>query len=308
MKPDTQWQQLRTDQRRPVMTREGGAWIATTVVAALVALFALAGPATAATIPVSSLAEKTHIHGLAVDRGNPSSLLIATHHGLYRAGPDGEAALVSEVQDFMGFNAHPHDADTLFASGHPAGGGNLGFVASRDGGRTWTQISPGHDGPVDFHQMTVSAADPDRIYGAYGGLQVSEDGGSTWRSVGPAPEGLIDLSASANNSDVLYAATETGLLVSLDAGEAWSPLLQGPPVTLVEATGEGIFAFVYGKGLLWTREDALEWTTLSADWGNDYLLHLAVDPTSGDRMFAATGHGVVLESGDGGRTWSAYGR
>lgn len=258
-------------------------------------------------VPVSGLAGITHIHGLAVDRGDPSFLLIATHHGLYRAGPDGDSERISEVQDFMGFSSHPSDP-ALFGSGHPAGGGNLGFLTSRDGGRTWSQISPGLDGPVDFHQLTISPADPRRIYGAYGGLQMSDDGGNTWTKSGSLPDKTIDLTASARNPDILYAATETGLFVSIDAGGFWEPLIEDRPVTLVEATTHGIYAFVYGEGLKRASEGTFNWRSLGTDWGNDYLLHLAGDPSSADRLYAATGDGVVLESVDGGKSWGPFGQ
>ena len=94
-------------------------------------------PAHAQQVAVSELKAQTHIHGLAVDRQDPSYLLMATHHGLFRTGPDGKAERISVVQDFMGFNPHPNDPDILYASGHPADGGNLGFIASTDRGRTW---------------------------------------------------------------------------------------------------------------------------------------------------------------------------
>jgi hypothetical protein len=45
------------------------------------------------------------------------------------------------VQDFMGFTPHPSDPATLYSSGHPAGGGNLGFIVSEDGGGSWTQLA-----------------------------------------------------------------------------------------------------------------------------------------------------------------------
>jgi hypothetical protein len=290
------------------MSVKGKAKFAGVVLPLLLLVGHVPGVLAAETSPVSGLAAKTHIHGLAVDRGDPSYLLIATHHGLYRAGPDGNSVLVSEVQDFMGFNAHPSDPGRLFASGHPAGGGNLGLIASGDGGKSWTQISPGLDGPVDFHQMTVSPADPKRMYGAYGDLQVSDDGGKTWTSAGPAPDKLIDLAASAKNPDIVYAATEAGLSISLDGGKSWKSLLGGAPVTVVEATPDGVFAFVYGKGLMRATEGAFSWTTLSADWGDDYLLHLAVDPSESERLYAATRHSQVLRSSDGGKTWSAFGQ
>lgn len=274
--------------------------------AAVLATAVLAAHAAEKT-PLSSLRTHTHIHGLAVDRVDPAFLFVATHHGLYRVGPDGEAELVSVVQDFMGFNPHPTDGSTLYASGHPAGGGNLGFIASSDGGKTWVEISPGLNGPVDFHQMTVSPADPQTIYGAYGDIQVSRDGGKTWEIAGPAPERLIDLAASAKDKDTLYAATETGLSVSLDSGKSWKPLMQGPPVTLVEVTPDAVYAFILGDGLLSSPEGQFKWTALSGDWGERYFLHLAADPSDPNRLFAATGDGQVLASKDAGKTWTAYG-
>jgi hypothetical protein len=257
---------------------------------------------------VNEFARHTHIHGLAVDRHDPTRLLIATHHGLFSAGPDGKAQRISEIQDFMGFNAHPVDPLKLYASGHPEQGGNLGFIALADRGRTWTQVSPGVNGPVDFHQMTVSPADPNVIYGAYRGLQASRDGGQTWTMVGAAPDRLISLAASARNSDTLYAATETALLISRDAGKSWKRLLQGSPVTLVEVTPGGVlYAFVVGRGLVRSVEEPLSFTTLGTDFGGGFLQHLAVDPTNTTRLFAATGRGRLLTSADEGQTWASFG-
>ncbi|MCA0271008.1 MAG: hypothetical protein LCH69_02965 [Proteobacteria bacterium] len=88
------------------------------------------------------------------------------------------------MQDFMGFSPDPSDPLTYYATGHPEEGGNSGFLASRDGGQTWTQISQGPDGPIDFHAMDASPADPATIYGLFGGLQVNRDSGKTWAIAG----------------------------------------------------------------------------------------------------------------------------
>src|ERR687892_565539 len=131
-----------------------------------------------ASTTLQALAGDTHFHGIAVDPTDPSRLYLATHHGLYVVAPDGTAKRLSPVQDFMGFTPHPTDPSTLYASGHPSSGGNLGFIASEDGGGSWSQLPEGVGGPVDFHQMDVSSADPRTLYGAYAGsLQVSGDGG-----------------------------------------------------------------------------------------------------------------------------------
>ncbi|CAD7053628.1 Ycf48-like protein [Pseudorhizobium halotolerans] len=267
-------------------------------------------PATVAeTVSVLELQERTHVHGLAVDRRSPDQLLIATHHGLFRSGPDGQVELVSPVQDFMGFTPDPTDPSRLFASGHPAGGGNLGFIASSDNGVTWQQVAAGVDGPVDFHQMTVSAADPKMIYGAYGALQVTRDAGKTWSIAGPLPQKLIDLAASAASPDTVYAATEGGLLASLDGGQSWQEILAGAPVSLVEVTPDGsLYAFVLGRGLVRSAEADLDFKTVSDSWGDRILLHLAVDRADKSRMFAASHKGAILASTDGGKTWVEFGK
>ncbi len=281
-------------------------------VSGLAAAAVLAGsPAIAAAqaeVPLADLLRATHVHGLVVDRGDPMRLLIATHHGLHAAAlGSGQARRVSETtDDLMGFTPHPTDATVLYASGHPAGGGNLGFVASADGGKSWTSLSPGVGGPVDFHQMDVSKADPDVIYGVHGGLQVSRDGGRSWEQVGPAPEGLIDLAASAQAAGRLYAATQQGLLFSADGGASWTPgHAAGRPVSLVEVTADGtVFAFVIGSGLLRADEGSLGWETVSGSFADRYLLHLAIDADEPGRLFALTQNGELLASRDGGRSWS----
>ena len=261
--------------------------------------------------PLADLLRSTHIHGVAVDRADRERLLIATHHGLYALRLEsGTVDLISEQQDdFMGFTAHPTDARRLYASGHPARGGNLGFVASTDGGRNWTMLSPGAGGPVDFHQMDVSKADPSVIYGVHSGLQISRDGGRNWSRVGPAPDGLIDLAASSTEAARVYAATQQGLLVSADGGRAWQPAhpLRRAASMIEVATDGSVYAFLLGSGLLRTEEPSLNWQILSNDFGDRYLLHLAVHPEDPARLYASTHQNELLTSEDGGRTWQRLG-
>lgn len=283
--------------------------IAANLIAGLAIAAVAAGPAAGTeALSVSQLKEHTHIHGLAVDRQDPERLLIATHHGLFRSGSDGKAELISPVQDFMGFSPDPSDPKTLYASGHPAGGGNLGFIASTDNGVTWDQISPGANGPVDFHQMTVSSSDPQVLYGAYGALQVSRDAGKTWSIVGPLPEKLIDLAASAKNANTIYAATEAGLSVSQDGGQSWETIVHGAPVSLVEVTADGfIYAFIVGRGLVRSAEADMDLAPISSGLGDRILLHLAVDPADKGRIFVASHQGDILASTDGGASWTELG-
>ena len=250
-----------------------------------------------------------HIHGIAVYPKDSSRLYLATHQGLVIAGPDGHIESVSQPRhDFMSFAPHPTDQKTLYASGHPVGGGNLGFQQSQDGGRTWKQLSPGVSGPVDFHTLAVSPADPKTIYGVYKGLQVSRDGGLNWEFVGPLPKGVMTITASAQNVNTLYAATPKGVRWSKDAGSTWrSAYMFQLPVSTVHVTTTGtVYAFVVGKGLLRTQEPSLAWKPINNQFGSQILLQLAVSPTNPDKIYALNQYGKLLSSSDGGKSWHRY--
>lgn len=290
------------------------------IVAAIVVAMAFGGwratPSFAAgDFTLAALAKQTHFHGIAVDARDTSRLYLATHHGLFVVGPDGKATPLSQSRDdFMGFTAHPSDPLVLYASGHPASGGNLGFIVSTDGGRTWTKLASGVGGPVDFHQMDVSKADPKIIYGVYGDVQRSADGGKTWSKIGPAPDGLIGLAASSRDANTLFAATQKGLFKSTDAGRSWQiAYIISRPATMVYATRSGdVYAYMVGTGLLRAKDELPNWEIVSPGLGADVILHLAADPKDGKRLYAVTynpqsGTQSVVTSRDGGAGWVKLG-
>ena len=256
------------------------------------------------TVPISQV---SHIHGIAMDPKNPSQLYLATHYGVFLTSPDGTATRISDNRhDYMGFTPHPTDPGTFYASGHPQGGGNLGFIVSTDGGRSWEQVSKGVNGPVDFHAMDVSPADPKVVYGLYGGIQVSRDGGKTWEIAGKAPADVFDLAASAKDPNTVYAATRKGLMISRDAGKSWQPdSIITRPASMVEVAPDGTaYAFIVGAGLVKTMEPSLAWQPVGRDLGDAVVLHLAIDPTNSDRIVAVTQKGEIASSADGGKSWT----
>jgi mono/diheme cytochrome c family protein len=266
----------------------------------------IARPVAAETVRLEQI---RHVHGIEASAGDPGRLYLATHTGLYLASPDGTAEKISvTADDLMGFAADPASADVFLASGHPPSGGNLGVIRSEDGGRTWSQVSKGVDGPVDFHAMDISKADPSVVYGSHGGLQVSRDGGKTWAVQGPLPGRTYDLAASAVDADTVYAATGGGLMRSRDAGKTWKPAhLVTSPASMVHTAADGTaYAFIVGIGLIETKEPALAWKPLSNAFGQHVLLHLAVAPDDPKRLYGVAETSGVVTSNDGGRTWTGY--
>lgn len=244
-----------------------------------------------------------HVHAIAAG-AQVSSLLIGAHDGIYRLEDDGGLDRVSQPRyDFMALAAAP--GGVLYASGHPARGGNLGLVRSDDGGRTWSKVSDGLDGPVDFHYLAVSPSDGRVLYGVFKGLQRSADGGRSWERIGEAPQNLFHLAVSSVDPDRLYAATRQGLLYSYDQGRSWWPAHPDQaPATYVHADGGQVIAFIVGQGLTTKAEAASKWKVLANPFGGQVPVDLA---QVGEREVALTNALKLLESRNGGSTWSAWG-
>jgi len=108
------------------------------------------------------------------------------------------------------------------------------------------------------------------------GVSKSEDHGHSWRLVnnGIADYGIFSLAVDRKNPDTVYAATEAGLCKSIDAAEHWQ---------LLPDTGR--------KDLRITGEKGRS------------IRSVAVDPTNGNIIYAASPGGKVFKSMDGGATW-----
>lgn len=264
--------------------------------------FLLLAPALAGEhVPTRSVGELSHIHGVVLPAGS-NEIMLATHHGLYSVDAEGMATMMSATaDDFMGFTASTDGK--LFASGHPASGGNTGVIGAHIAGTGWTLLSSGANGPVDFHSMTVSSADPQTLYGSYGGIQVSRDGGASWAVAGPGPDDLIDIAAAADDPGHLYAGTMTGFYESFDFGRSWTAATdKALPVTAVETAPDGtVWAFIPSLGLHRLNGSELE---LSSPIIDAVILHMAFDPDDPNRMVAVTSESEVLSSDNGGETWS----
>ena len=261
---------------------------------------------------LQEIAEHTHFHGISFNRaGGDATLLVATHHGMFAVMRDGSTAQISTTQDFMGFSPDPADPMRYFGSGHPAGGGNSGFLETRDGGATWQQLSDGVNGPVDFHSLAVSTANPRIIYGVFDGIQMSADRGLNWQITGSIPDGLVQLTASSVDSRRIFAATKSGLKVSSDTGATWgNASFDGEIVSAIRIEPDGtIYAFVLGHGFLRSNEANLaDWVPLSNSLGQAIPLHIALNPKDPNHLILSTQTSELLESLDGGKNWKLFGQ
>ncbi len=279
------------------------------------------GDAEAGFEPVDSLEYEhspNHLHGIGFDP-EAGRLYLASHFGLF-AAEDGQLHQVGdERSDLMGFSMDPHDTSTIFVSGHPQGGGNLGVLRSDDEGRNFEQIFTGiGDEVVDFHSMTISPLDSDWLYGAFmGQIYRSEDGGHNF--VAMEPEGLPEfglcwgvpcLAAAADDPNTVLAGTQQGLMVSSDGGSTWGltggDLGQVAAVTVDPVAPERIVAYTETMGLAETIDGGESWESRQGDMPiveGGVVFSIALDTTDPDRIFVATMNNDVFETTDRGQTW-----
>ena len=312
-------QQRRQAAARPNRTRR--ALVAAAVVVLAAGLGALvwwpAGGEPDAGQAGQSVEQFLHVHGLEITPWAPDEVYLATHQGLIRVDADGEWTSVSDQpHDFMGFSAHPSEEGVFYSSGHPAPGTRLrnpiGFMASTDGGVTWSTRSL--EGAADFHAMTVAPSDGDVIYGWNGagqaGLYVSTDGGSSWDPItdGLLSEvgGALSLAVHPEDPDEVWAGTQAGLLATRDAGRTWEPRLSGgvTAVAFDPADAERVLAYASGGGgLVESRDGGRTWTELGLVLDGDAAGHLAVHPEDADTLYVGTYGQGVLRTTDGGSSW-----
>jgi photosystem II stability/assembly factor-like uncharacterized protein len=255
--------------------------------------------------PVISDPGPVHVHGLGINPRD-GALFIATHTGLFRAGPSERQAsrVGGRYQDTMGFTVV--GPDRFLGSGHPDGRDNLppflGLIESRDGGKSWKPISL--LGKSDFHVLEAAGA---RVYGFGSDFEsrrpqflVSSDGGKTWdeRRV---PEPLISLAVHPDDPDRLIASGESAVFESRDGGESWRRRSSAAGLVAWRSPEELIV--IGANGSVRSSDDAVSWRDIGDVGGQP-----AAFEAERDGLYVGLHDGTINRSTDGGRSWSVRSR
>ncbi|MGH9481282.1 MAG: WD40/YVTN/BNR-like repeat-containing protein, partial [Terriglobales bacterium] len=149
-----------------------------------------------------------------------------------------------------------------------AGTSNGLIQLSRDGGRTWNNVSPPELGPrSSVTNLEASHRDPARAYAAIedGGSSApfvyrTSDYGRSWQAIVAGLPGNVRarvVREDPEDPNLLYAGTEMGAWVSFDRGDAWQPLQLNLPHTVVsdmKVHGDDLVISTYGRSL-WILDD-----------------------------------------------------
>jgi hypothetical protein len=280
-----------------------------------------AGGWEAALLAVDSIHHESqnHIHGIGYDSQN-ERLFVATHFGLFVLKEEQLYQIGRSRDDFMGFSLNQRDPDIIYTSGHPRTGGNLGVMRSEDAGLNFERISQGTAmGPVDFHSMALSFADPGILYGVFKGqLYRSRDAGNSWELLRTQGAPLGDgfcwhapcISADTMEEGRLYAGTVEGLAVSDDYGENWR-IVENDAGVVVTAevdpqNNERIFAFAENYGVAVSEDGGRTWVSKNHGLqfqAQELVFAFSFDINDSQKVFLVTNRNQIFMTENGGEHW-----
>lgn len=176
----------------------------------------------------------------------------------------------------------PHEPGTIWA------GTDDGLVhLTRDGGRTWRDVTPPGLGEAQVNEIEASPHDPGTAFLAvhrikHGDLAPllfkTEDYGGSWRLLVegiPATAPLRVVREDPVRRGLLYAGAETGLFLSFDGGERWQTFqlnLPVVPITDLQVRGHDLVASTQGRAF-WILDDLSPLRQLDPDVaGSDFHL------------------------------------
>ncbi|HEY6445668.1 MAG TPA: glycoside hydrolase [Acidobacteriaceae bacterium] len=153
---------------------------------------------------------------------------------------------------------------------------------TRDGGSHWTNMTPPGVTPWSkIAQIDASRFDDDTAYVAVNRMRIDDlkpyafrthDGGKTWQAISaglPDDAPVNAVRADPVQQGLLYAATEHGVFVSFNDGEAWQPLQYNLPHTSMRdllVHDDDLVVATHGRSF-WVLDDVEPLREMAADAG-----------------------------------------
>lgn len=200
----------------------------------------------------------------------------------------------------------PSDSNTLIA------GALDGVYRSRNGGETWTRISPESSSEIkNIESIAVDPNDPETIYAGTWHLPwKTSDGGRSWHNI---KSGVIDDSdvfsiiIDPKQPQVVYASACSGIYKSESAGESFHKI-QGIPfsarrtrVLKQDPQNRDVVYAGTTEGLFKTSDAGKTWRRITSP---DVIVNdVLVDVRNSSHVMLATDRGGVLASSNAGASF-----
>ncbi len=190
----------------------------------------------------------------------------------------------------------PDDAKRLYAAGYH------GLFESRDGGQHWTMRKMPSESPV-IALMPLRGGEV--LAGTASGMFRANEIG-TWSPVTSVPIQAIQRSSD----DVVTALTETGGLVSIDAGMTWTSCGDAGPQSswnglafdMAGGSSRPLALAATATGLYRSTDGCKTWSPVHTGLDNATVSLVLFHPTRAGEAFMSQG-GHIFVSNDGGQRW-----
>ncbi|HNQ42709.1 MAG TPA: hypothetical protein PKL22_11465, partial [Saprospiraceae bacterium] len=153
------------------------------------------------------------------------------------------------------------NSDSIYIGMAPGSGGPMSILRSADGGVTFTNVSSGL--PNRFpRDIAIDPRDSRIVYAAFSGfgaghIYKSTDAGANWTDISTS---LPDIpfhciTQDLNHPDTIYAGSDLGVFVSVDAGLNWDAMNLGLPSGVMifdlvySPADQSLVAFTHGSGV-----------------------------------------------------------
>jgi photosystem II stability/assembly factor-like uncharacterized protein len=277
------------------------------------------------------------VNTVVVPQGRPGRVVIGTEQlGVLSSDDEGE-----HFQDANEGFFHRQILSLALDAAHPSrvlavlANAPEPILATDDNGKSWGPLGPG----LHTEQMLRIYATPDGWWAslAHGGLMRYDAGRKSWQRAGtvageatavtPRPaRGSRPLPGAARtaarqfeevvhdmafNSDRWFAATEIGLMVSVDQGVTWTRKPIGPLTTLpvqsvrVSSNGERLWV-VSLRGLVFSTDGGKTWSWHDLPLKSGGALTLEVDRADENTLVSIAHNGLYI-SRDAGKNWQQAG-
>jgi len=199
----------------------------------------------------------------------------------------------------------PHEVGTIWV------GTDDGLVQiTRDEGATWNDVTPGDLGEALVNSIEVSPHDRATAYAVVTRYKFNDftphvfkttDYGASWQRVveGIGEEAWVRVvREDPSREGLLYAGTETGLYVSTDGGQRWSPFQRNlpiVPITDLTIRGDDLVAATQGRAF-WVLDDLSPLRQASAQTVAAGM-HLYAPETTVQASFGEDGGGSARATG-----------
>jgi len=243
---------------------------------------------------------------IANDPRDPRVLFLATNNGLFKSTDGGQTWSATGLYSpaVHGLTSAGREFTTMFA-------GTEHGVFRLAENEQWLPVNYGLRA-VNVQSLFASEVSAEIAYVVVGDgdLYKRDDETHTWAPFGPAVPSVSTMAIDPTDPDRVLVASSTGqLYLTSDGEDTWNETWNAPSLPCcIVFDGQDLPTIYIGTahhGVFKGANCGADWTPINTGLGDPTVTALAVDPTSPNIIYAATGSGV-WKTTDGGATWRTF--